>query len=113
VRGIATIVGLVCVAAALWLAFMTFMDVAMIGFPDGYVTDYEKAVATPLSIAMWVEVGLAILFLALAFSPIRARVRTIGLLAALIAFVAVAFVAQAGVPWYYGTHVGLDNGIGG
>lgn len=113
VRVIATIVGLVCAVAALWLAFITSMDVSMAGFPDGHVTDYGEAVATPLRIATWVAVGLAILFLALAFSPIRARVRTIGLLAAFIAFVAVAFVAQAGVPWYYGTHLGLDNGIGG
>jgi hypothetical protein len=42
------------------------------GFPDGHVTDYEKAVDAPL--------------------------RTL---------------AQVGVAWYFGIHLGLDNGIGG
>jgi len=41
------------------------------------------------------------------------RARAVGLLVALIAFVLVAMVAQVGVPWYFGTHLGLDNGIGG
>jgi hypothetical protein len=35
------------------------------------------------------------------------------LLIALIAFVLVAMVAQVGAPGYFGTHLGLDNGIGG
>jgi Flp pilus assembly pilin Flp len=35
------------------------------------------------------------------------------LLVALIAFVLVALVGQVGVPWYFGTHLDLDNGIGG
>jgi hypothetical protein len=51
-----------------------------------------------------------LLFLALAFSPIKARRRAAGLLVALIAFV---LVGQVGVPWYFGTHLDLDNGIGG
>jgi hypothetical protein len=29
------------------------------------------------------------------------------------ALVLVAITAQVGVPWYFGTHLGLDNGIGG
>ena len=28
-------------------------------------------------------------------------------------FVLVVIVARVGVPWYFGTHLGLDNGIGG
>ena len=54
-----------------------------------------------------------LLFLALALSPITTRVRTLAWLAALIAFVVVASAGQFGVPWYFGTHLGLDNGIGG
>jgi hypothetical protein len=37
----------------------------------------------------------------------------VGLLVTLIAFVLVAIVTRFGVPWYFGTHLGLDNGIGG
>src|SRR4051812_38184915 len=43
--------------AALGLAFSTFMEVSMYGFPDGRVTDYEKAVDAPLTILAWVEAG--------------------------------------------------------
>lgn len=113
VRVIAMIAGLLCAGAALWLAFTTSMDVSMAGFPDGDVTDYGKAVAAPLRIVTWVAVGFGVLFLGLTFSPIRARVGTVGLLVSVVAFVAVALVAQVGVPWYFGTHLGLDNGIGG
>lgn len=103
----------VCAIAALGLAFMTVMDVSMDGFPDGHVTDYKKAVDAPLTILAWVEAGFGLLFLAFAFSPISTRARAVGMLVALIAFVLVAIIVQIGVPWYFGTHLGLDNGIGG
>ena len=112
-RALAIIACLVCAIAALGLAFTTSMDVSMAGFPDGHVTDYEKAVDAPLMILAWMAAGFSFLFLVLAFSPIGARARTVGLLVALIAFVLVGIVAQVGVPWYFGTHLGLDNGIGG
>ncbi len=110
-RIFAMIACLVCAIAAVCLAFMTYMEVALVGFPDGHVTDYEKAVDAPLTILAWVEAGFGFLFVALAFSPIRAR--AVGLLIALTALVLVATVEQVGVPWYFGTHLGLDNGIGG
>ena len=112
-RGLAIIACGVGAIAALGLAFSTFMEVSMYGFPAGHVTDYEKAVDAPLTILAWVEAGFGLLFLALALTPIGTRARAVGLLVALIAFVLVAMVAQVGVPWYFGTHLGLDNGIGG
>jgi hypothetical protein len=60
-----------------------------------------------------VEAGFVFLFLALAFWPIEARRRVLGLVVAVVAFALVAVVTQVGVPWYFGTHLGLDNGIGG
>jgi len=110
---IAPIAGVIFAAAAIWLTLTTYFDVALTGFPDGHVTDYGKAVDAPLRILTWVPVSFAILFPALAFSPMKARTRTLALLVAAIAFVAVALVARLGVPWYFGTHLGLDNGIGG
>jgi hypothetical protein len=44
---------------------------------------------------------------------IQPRRRVVGLLMCLIALILVAVVVQVGVPWYFGTHLGLDNGIGG
>ena len=108
-----TIICLLGAVAAIWLAFTTSMDVSMTGFPDGHVTDYGAAVDTPLQVVTWAAVAFTILFLGLTFSPIRSRSGAIGLPVAVLAFVAVAFVAKVGVPWYYGTHLGLDNGVGG
>jgi hypothetical protein len=61
---------------------MTLMEVSMDGFPDGHVTDYDKAVDAPRTILAWVDAGFGFLFLALAFSPIGTRARAVGLLVA-------------------------------
>ena len=103
----------ICALAAFSLAAWTYMDVSMFGFPDGYVTDYQKAAEPPLTIIALVLAVFGLAFLALAFSPIRSRVRAFAWLAALIALILVATAAYVGVPWYFGTHLGLDNGIGG
>ena len=112
-RALAIIACVVGAIAVLGLAFMTSIEVSMYGFPDGHITEYEKAVDGPLTIIAWVEAGFGVLLLALAFTPIGTRARAIGLLGALIAFVLVAMVAQVGTPWYFGTHLGLDSAIGG
>ncbi len=112
-RGVARITSVVCAIAALWLAFLTSSGVALAGFPEGHVTDYEQAADPPLQIFGYVEAAFGLLFLLLAFWPIKARRRAVGVLACLVAFVLVAVVAQVGIPWYFGTHLRLDNGIGG
>ena len=113
VRALAIVACVGCAIASLGLALMTFMRLSLSGFPDSHVTDYEKAVDAPLGVLSWVEAGCGLAFLALAFAPIGTRPRVIGCLAAVVAFVVVAAVAQIGIPWYFGTHLGLDNGIGG
>ena len=95
------------------LALYTFMNLAWTGFPDSHLTDYDKAVHTPLTVLAWVEVILGVVLLALAFSRFVSRTRIVALVFAVIVFVVVAVTAQAGVPWYFGTHLGLDNGAGG
>jgi hypothetical protein len=112
-RSLTSIACVICAVAAIGLAIMTWMDVSMFGFPDGYVTDYQKAAGPPLKVITWVAAGLGLLFLALAFVPIRTKVRTIAWLAAVIGLVLVTSAARIGIPWYFGTHLGLDNGIGG
>ncbi|MCV7412264.1 hypothetical protein AWC05_16745 [Mycobacterium florentinum] len=102
-----------CVVAALGLALNGAMDLYLTGFPDGHLTDYDKAAHTPKQILLWAEFGLAVLFLILALLPMGARTRAIGLLGALIALVAAAIVQLVCIPWYFVTHLGLDNGIGG
>ena len=112
-RAVATLACVACGCVAFGLAFMTWMDVSMNGFPDGHVTDYGNAVETPLTILAWVETGFGFLFLVLACVQNGARARYVGTLVAVIAFAVVTLVATLGVPWYFGTHLGLDNGFGG
>jgi hypothetical protein len=99
--------------AALGLAVTTHVGESMIGFPDGHVTDYGKAVKAPLQFLAWAEAGLVCLFLVLAVAPTGTRVRGFGLLVAVVAVVGSAVVARVGIPWYFGVHLGLDDGIGG
>jgi hypothetical protein len=98
---------------ALFLSFQAAGDLYLTGFPDGHLTDYDKAADTPKRILMWVEVGFIAPFLALAFFRTGARARAVGLLIALTVFGLVVAVQLVGVPWYFGSHLGLDNGIGG
>jgi hypothetical protein len=112
-RALAIIACVVCALAALFLAFLTSSDLYLTGFPDGHLTDYDKAVEAPKRLLMWAEWGFILVFLVLAFSLIGARARAVGFLIALIALALVAIVELCGVPWHFGTHLGLDNGIGG
>ena len=89
------------------------MDVSLAGFPDSHLTDYDKAVDTPLTVLGWTELALGLVFLALAFWPMGHRARGFGWLAALVLFILAALAVQFAVPWYFGIHLGLDNGIGG
>ena len=109
----ATLACIVGAVAALWFVFQAAGDFCLIGFPDSHFTDYDKAVEVPKRILMWVEFGFVPLFLVLAFSPIGTPKRAVGLLAALIVLVLVVVVQLVCVPWYFGSHLGLDNGIGG
>ena len=113
-RGIALrVVCAVCAVAALLLAVMAANDLYFVGFPDSYLTDYDRAAETPKRLLMWAQWVFVLFFLVLALSPIRSKVRAIGLFAGLVALVAVALAQWVGIPWYFITHLGLDNGTGG
>ncbi|SPM29977.1 hypothetical protein [Mycobacterium terramassiliense] len=103
----------VCAVAALGLVSVASADLYLTGFPDSHFTDYDKAADTPKRILIWVEVAFVLAFLTLAFAPIGTRARAIGSLAAVVALALVALVQWIGIPWYFITHLGLDNGIGG
>lgn len=104
---------IVCAIAALGSAFLASVDLYLTGFPDSHLTDYDKAAKAPKRILMWVQWGFVLAFLGLAFAPMRTRARAIRLLTTLVAFVLVAAAQWIGIPWYFMTHLGLDNGIGG
>jgi hypothetical protein len=107
------VASVVCAIAALGLVFVASMDIYLTGFPDSHFTEYDKAADAPKRILVWAEWGFVPLFLALSFLPIGTRARAIGSLVTLVALVLVAIVQWIGIPWYFITHLGLDNGIGG
>ena len=98
---------------AMGLGLGALTDLDMTGFPDSHLTDYDNAVDFPKRVLLWAQIGLGLLFVALAVLPISARTRNIAGVAALAAVVLVALIQWVRVPWYFGTHLGLDNGIGG
>jgi len=112
-RALAIAACVVGAIGALWLSFLAVGDLCLTGFPDGHLTDYEKAVDAPKRVLMWLEFGFVPLFLVLVFARIGTRARAVGLLAALVVFGLVVVVQLVCVPWYFGSHLGLDNGIGG
>ena len=107
---------ILCVVAAVvaaGFALAAVSDLAFTGFPDSHLTDYAKAVDVPKQVLLWVEIALMVLFAVLAALPISARTRVVAAVGALVALAAVAAIHWIGIPWYFGTHLGLDNGIGG
>jgi hypothetical protein len=112
-RALPTVACIVGAIAALWFAVQASWDLALTGFPDSHFTDYDKAVEVPKRILMWAEFGFVPLFLLLALPRIRERARAVGPVIALIVLGLVVLVQLVGVPWYFGRHLGLDNGIGG
>jgi cell division protein FtsW (lipid II flippase) len=112
-RALAIVAWVIAAIAALGLHVLASWDLYLTGFPDGHLTDYDKAAEAPKRILMWVELGFVPLFLVLAFSPIGTRARAVGPVVALIVLALVVVVQLVGVPWYLGRHLGLDNGIGG
>jgi cell division protein FtsW (lipid II flippase) len=99
--------------AALGLVYVASMDIYLTGFPDSHFTDYDKAADAPKRILVWVDWGFVLLFLVLTVLPINTRRRTVGSFVALVALVLIAIVQWVGIPWYFITHLGLDNGVGG
>ena len=102
-----------CALAALGLVYFASMDIYLTGFPDSHFTDYDKAADAPKRILVGVEWGFVLLFLVLAFLPISTRARAAGSLVALVTLALIATVQWIGIPWYFITHLGLDNGVGG
>ncbi len=103
----------VCAVVVLGLALFMASDLYTIGFPDGHLTDYDKASLNPKQVLERVQFAFAALFVLLALVPIGARARLIACLLTLGVSMLLALAYWAGLPWYFGTHLGLDNGIGG
>lgn len=93
--------------------FYIIMELYYAGFPDGHLTEYERATALPLKLLAG-GFGFAGLYASfLSFRKRARKSRLAGLLLAALLIVALVLIMTAVVPWYYGTHLGLDTGHGG
>jgi hypothetical protein len=59
---LARVACVVIAIAALFLGYRAAGDLYLTGFPDGHLTDYDKAIDTPKHILKWVELGFGALF---------------------------------------------------
>src|ERR1700753_3901382 len=107
----ATVAGAAGVMVALWSTLQAAGDLYLTGFPDSHFTDYDKAVERPKRVLMWAEFAFVPLFLLLRVPRIRVRTGVVGPIVALTALALIVVVQLVGVPWYFGSHLGLDHGI--
>ncbi|WP_233209149.1 hypothetical protein [Mycobacterium sp. ENV421] len=115
-RGRRIAVRVVCAVsavAAVLLAVLAANDLYFAGFPDSHLTDYDRAAGTPKRVLMWAQWGFVPIFLLLALAPMKSKVRATALVVGLVVLVGTAVAQRVGIPWYFATHLGLDNGAGG
>lgn len=99
--------------AAAWSSYLGFQDVALFGFPDGHITDYQRASAPVLAALSAALIPLALYFLAVTMnSALFSKTKRWYFFAA-VTVILIQYVIDPGVPWYFGTHLALDNGVGG
>ncbi|MBI2809960.1 MAG: hypothetical protein HYX67_03915 [Candidatus Melainabacteria bacterium] len=107
------VISAILAIAALSSCYFGFQEVAFFGFPDGHITDYEKA-ATPALKALFATLApFGVYFLTVTVSS-AALIRSKGWFGvAAGCAVLILLVINLGIPWYFGTHLALDNGVGG
>jgi len=111
--GVGRISSALCAIGAVLFFLTTSQEVAFFGFPDSHITDYEKAVAGPLTILSWVSLALSPYFAVTAAAGHKLKTRPVIFVGVVVLFIAVVAIAIFAVPWYFGSCLNLDNGIGG
>ncbi|MBS1956902.1 MAG: hypothetical protein JST89_22125 [Cyanobacteria bacterium SZAS-4] len=107
------IVSAITLIATAAISFLGLQEVALFGFPDGHITDYERAAEPVLNVSFYLLAVLALYFLSVTiFSGIRKNHPKV--FATALAMVALlVLVVTVGVPLYFGRYLALDNGVGG
>ncbi|HEX4423345.1 MAG TPA: hypothetical protein VH165_35800 [Kofleriaceae bacterium] len=96
-------------AVAAWLLYET---ITTAGFPDGYLTAYDKASRLPWTVCAWGSLAVAAWSVYLGgFAPSAGLKKRTLLSAAL--YVCLLSVALYAIPYYFIDHLGLDHGQGG
>ena len=108
-------VRVLAVAAALIVFLFTYVlyyEIAMAGFPDGHLTDYDRAVKLPFTICNWINVVFGLYLLYLGFIAKAERPGRKVLITVLL-FILFNVITLYGMAYYYKDYLGLDHGQGG
>lgn len=106
--------------ASLVLAFLTiagsllgFFELSSLGFPDGHLTEYERASRLPRAVLLGASLLLGLYCLRMAVANIGMKARLIRIIYVVLALIVLLAVAELLMPWYFVAHLGLDDGRGG
>jgi hypothetical protein len=87
-----------------------YLTIKYAGFPDGHLTDYEKAVKTPLILCNVVNATVAIILFRQCFNKYANLMKVC---ITIVAHVIFLLVYTYGLDWYLKVHLALDYGQGG
>lgn len=91
------------------ISFLGLQEVSFFGFPDGHITDYERAAKPVLLAHYYLLAGLGLFFSISTVVNLQKKFVGVFMIASVLTLF-VILVAKFGVPLYFGS---LDNGVGG
>ena len=83
------------------------------GFPDGYLTTYEKAIKPFLTLTSALCLIISSLFWILLVPVFSKHIRKSLMITFTIIFCLLIITRLVILPWYFGVYLGLENGKGG
>lgn len=108
-----TVASFLLALATFVFALMGFVNLSWAGFPDGHLTEYDRATRTLLTILLWGHLALGLYFFRLAIPDLTLRTKVVRFLITLTALILLIAFTEIAVPWYFVNYLGLDNGHGG
>lgn len=107
---IVSIVSVILALAIIALTLIGFMDISLTGFPDGHITEYEKATRLPRTVLLWMNLALGLYFFRLAFLGLTIRAKVMRLIITVAMLILLLAFTEIAIPWYFVNNLGLDNG---
>jgi hypothetical protein len=83
------------------------------GFPDGHLTDYERAAQPYLLSFAITQLLLGIVSFWLISRPTQPKQKKLQQIFLGVSLGLTVLVVYVAIPWYYQTHLGLNHGQGG
>lgn len=94
----------------LLIIVVAYLTIQYAGFPDGHVTDYEKAIKIPLILCNLINAITGIFLFRQSFSK---NVKLMTICIAIVIHVIFLLAYTYGLDWYFKVYLGLDYGQGG